>query len=112
MIKRAKRWGRKLLRRSIMSMAELTASTIERYVPGNDAYEIFERHGFHLLRKHYYLPIPDRDDLNEKFWQTSSKLVGMEMNETSALDLLENIFAPYAEEVRQQFPLHKESASP
>jgi len=74
-------------------------------------HDIFYRHGFHLLRKHYYLPIPDEDDGNEAFLKKPSELVGLDMNDACALDFLDNLFPKYNEEFRKLFPIH-ESGDP
>ncbi len=100
---------RNLIQPLILKVSGLIAIGLYRYVPDNAAHKVFSKHGFHLLRKHFYLPIPDSADLNEQFWQTRSQLVGIEMNDPAALDLLQNIFPLYAEEFRGLFPIHQSS---
>lgn len=78
-------------------------------VPGNAAYAVFRRHGFHLLRKHYYLPIPDEEEVNAEFLRGQSGLVGIEIDERHVLHLMEAVLPPYVEEFRQAFPLHEAS---
>src|SRR5687768_11889521 len=103
-----KHWlARKYLQRTLRNLAEFTAVSLNRYMPGNEAYDIFSKHGYHLLRKHYYLPIPEQSDLDDAFWEKRSELIGIEMNDAGALDLLENVFPRYVDEFRQQFPLHQ-----
>ncbi len=82
-----------------------------RFVYGNIAYPIFYKLGFHLLRKNYDIPIPDVADLNDTFWEKRSQLVGVEMNEKYALNLLEAIFPLYLNEFRESFPLHESSSA-
>ena len=56
---------------------------------------LFSRLGYHLLRKSYYLPIPEEGDL---IYQTDSKLVGIEMNENVSFDLIDNVLNRYKNE--------------
>jgi hypothetical protein len=95
----------------IFPIAVLTAVGL-KFVPGNAAYSIFYKNGFHLLRKHYYLPIPEEDDLSNAFWERRSELVGLEMNDEFALGLLHNVFPLYLDEFRESFPTHKSSSDP
>jgi len=66
----------------------------------------FTRNGFHLLRRHYYLPIPDEEDLAPPFFDRLSEMPGVEMNEPAFLRLLEEIVPGYLEEFRDRVPLH------
>lgn len=95
----------------ILPLAVIIAACL-RLVPGNTMYSIFYRNGFHLLRKHYYLPIPQEADLNSKFWEKRSELVGLEMNDTYAIGLLDSVFPLYLDEFRRSFPIHKSSPDP
>lgn len=101
----------KSIRFPILGLAMLTAFAL-RLVPGNAAHGIFYRNGFHLLRKHYYLPIPQEADLNSKFWEKRSELVGLEMNDTYAIGLLDSVFPLYLDEFRSSFSIHKSPADP
>jgi len=70
---------------------------MERSVPGNDAYAVFAAHGFHLLRKHYYVCLPDDDDL--RFIQ-DSELVGVTVKEGSCIEFYEKNVEPFNREFR------------
>jgi hypothetical protein len=85
------------------------AAGLSRFVADADAYAIFHRFGFHLLRRHYYLPIPEASDLGNGYWERTSELVGVDMNEAFALDLLGRVFLTYMDEFRAKFPLHGDS---
>ncbi|MBN8908378.1 MAG: hypothetical protein J0H99_17540, partial [Rhodospirillales bacterium] len=87
-------------------LAEELARRIEK-LPGNPLHETFYRHGFHLLRKHFYLPIPDDTDGLDDFWKQPSALPGLDMNDTAALDLMERIAPPYLAEFRERFPVQQ-----
>jgi hypothetical protein len=69
--------------------------------------KIFKGCGFYLLRRHYYSPVPDEAEVSEAFWEETSQLKGIDMNEEKALEFLETVFRPYSEEFRKCFPLHK-----
>ena len=100
-----KRAAHKVLRWPILKAAAVTAAGLRRVARGDEAYDIFNRQGFHLLRHHYYLPIPDATDVPDEFWERESEMVGVDLNEQSALDLVEQDLAPYIKEFREQFPL-------
>ena len=97
------------LPKTILFVAEYLAAGLDKFVPENGAHEIFARHGYHLLRKHFYLPIPDR--LEQSFWERQSEMVGVDLNGPAALRLIENDLAPYIEEFRQTFP-NQQSTDP
>jgi predicted O-methyltransferase YrrM len=86
-------------------LADVTALALKRLV-GNPAHAVFDRHGFHLLRKSFYLPIPEVGDTHRPFWAELSELVGLEMGEPEALDYMERILPPFLEEFRELFPVH------
>ena len=63
-------WGRRLakgiLTGAVSASASFTAGVLGRWrseVPEQRVREIFSGRGFHFLRPHYYLPIPDKADL-------------------------------------------------
>jgi hypothetical protein len=92
--------------RFLLRTAPLYAAALNRFVSGNQAYDSFARHGFHLLRKHYYLPIPDETDLNDPMLKDSSDLVGIDMNEAKAFQFLREIYPKYQKEFQSSFPNH------
>jgi hypothetical protein len=86
-----------------MPLAKATATCIEM-IPGNPYHDIFYRHGYHLLRKHFYIPIPDKEDLPADYWERHSDLVGIDMNDLCAVEHLNCIFPLYLDEFRAIFP--------
>ena len=62
----------------------------------------FEKQGFYLLRKHYYLPIPDEVD---RGYQRESALVGVDINEEQVFKFIEETLNPYKAEFNA-FPVH------
>ena len=89
-------------------LLEFTAVVLS-ITPGNIAHGIFYRHGFHLLMKHYYLPIPEEGDLGGQFWERQSELVGIEINDDDALHIMDEVLPPYLQEFRLSFPVHESS---
>lgn len=82
-------------------VAPLLATVIEQYLPGDIAARVFplwERHGFHLTRNHFYSPIPDLGALPERLWTEESQLPGVAINEREQLALLRNVFPRFAAE--------------
>ncbi len=73
------------------------------------AFAFFQSHGIHLMPKHFYSPIPDTMALarNEVLWTTESALVGVDLNTPEALDMLDNVFTTFRNELA--FPLSKTS---
>src|SRR5438105_1237195 len=49
-----------------LAHSEILAANLAR-IPGNPAHSIFYQQGFHLLRRHFYLPIPEELDLEYAF---------------------------------------------
>lgn len=64
---------------------------------------LFSRLGYHLLRKSYYLPIPEEADL---ICQKDSELVGVRMNEQISFDLMDTVLSSYRTEFLS-FPVEK-----
>ena len=87
-------------------LAEELASRLEG-MPGNPLHDVFYRRGFHLLRKHFYLPIPDDTDRLDYFWGKPSALPGLDMNDDVPLRMMKNVFPPFLDEFRKRFPLYK-----
>jgi hypothetical protein len=95
----------------VLHLSPLLAAALNRLVTGNQAYDSFSRHGFHLLRKHYYLPIPDESDLRDPMLDEPSQLVGVDLNEAAALRWLTHVWPKYQLEFRHSFPLHRQHGS-
>ena len=104
-----KRLARRALRPVAAALSAAAAAVLRRgLVPDDVAHDIFARAGFHLLRKSFYLPIPEADDLASEYWEGESAMVGVEVNEENALALLEGPVARYMGEFRETFPLRGE----
>ncbi len=81
---------------------EPIAAWMGRTLPGNEAYPIFHKHGFHVLRRHYYTPIPEADEAARA--QIVSELPGIAIDMEAAFELLETAIQPYKAEF-EQFPI-------
>lgn len=77
----------------------------DKLCPRNTANAAFSARGFHLLRQHFYLPLPDSDDLTQEFMESRSELVGLDMDKTAMWNLVEQELAPYFAEFAE-FPEH------
>lgn len=51
--------------------------------------------GFHIIRNHFYEPIPDTRTLNDELWKRHSELVGINLNEEKQLRLLSDLVSKY-----------------
>ncbi|GAB4529243.1 MAG: class I SAM-dependent methyltransferase [Anaerolineae bacterium] len=67
------------------------------------AYPVFRRHGFHLLRDSYLLPIPDDQDMA---YLRPSEMVGVDIDAARIFDFLETAIQPYKAEFNA-FPVHE-----
>jgi predicted O-methyltransferase YrrM len=95
---------------SLLSAAS-TEALVEEVVqrakqdPENKCHSAFYRHGYHLLAKHFYLPIPDDTDELDGFWDKPSDLAGVDMNEAAGIEIMETIVPRYLPEFRSMFPI-------
>jgi hypothetical protein len=91
--------------------AELGVDAVQSV--SNQALErLAEQRGFHLVRRHYYAPVPDEADLaTPGFWDQTSSLPGLSMGEGEGLRLLGEVFPPYLEEFRARYRVHEGDAT-
>ena len=61
----------------------------------------WERRGFHVTPVHFYKPIPDTQSLPETLWTHPSDLAGVEMNETTQLEMLREHIPRFRDEYEQ-----------
>jgi predicted O-methyltransferase YrrM len=71
---------------------------LSKLYPNDTLYSRFSQHGWILLRRHYYLPFPDDEDLT---FVRDTELVGVDMNDAGCLELLDTIVTRYMEEFKQ-----------
>ncbi len=66
-----------------------------------------ERAGYHVIKRHYYAPVPDAADLPPDYWQQISSMPGVDLRLGQALDFLEQAVPRHIEGFRARFPLHR-----
>ena len=84
---------------------ERVATWLESQTDSGAYYPIFHAHGFHVLRRHYYLPIPEADDL--MYAAQPDRLVGISIDEQAAFTFIDQIVKPTKAEFNA-FPITKE----
>jgi hypothetical protein len=65
-----------------------------------DVFDEFEASGFHALPVHYYSPVPDTRSLGPERWESPVDLVGIDLRDSLALELLADLAAEYSCEYR------------
>lgn len=61
-------------------------------------FALFEGLGVHVTPIHYYQPIPDTKTLSPAIWQKRNALAGIDMRESSQLELLDSLSGTYKAE--------------
>lgn len=98
-----------LVKKFTLPFADMVASQLA-LSENNIAQFIFERHGWDLIRRHYYSPIPDPADLPDDYWSRLSEMPGVDMNDPACLDLMNAIVAPRMDEFRERFPTEQDQS--
>lgn len=108
--KRVARWIVNLIRPLINLTLPFMAWIIARFVRGNEAFPIFLRKNLYLLRKHYYMPIPEAEDCGQDYWNSVSELVGIDIDVEAIKGFVEQELMPFKPEM-SRYPFHKEDAN-
>jgi glycosyltransferase involved in cell wall biosynthesis len=74
------------------------AYAVDKACPGNIGHTAFAKRGLHLLRHHFYLPLPMEEDLSSEFLESRSELVGLELHAPEMWELAEITLWPYFKE--------------
>jgi len=69
-------------------------------------FTFWQRLGLHITPCHFYQPIPDTRELDNRVWENRSALVGIDVDEGTQLDLLSHFKTAFKEEY-DQFPREK-----
>lgn len=101
-MKRLKSLIKRLIFLVLLPIAHLLAFFLTKLGDTEPFFKIFYRYGFYFLRKHYYLPIPDDDDLKHL---CSSELIGIAMNDKFQLCFTNDVILKYKSEF-VSFPIH------
>ena len=82
---------------------------LSKILLSQEIFEFFQKFGVHVMRKHFYSPIPDTKVLSENvdIWEEEKELVGVDLNVKGQMDMLEKVFPVYREEFN--FPLDRTS---
>ena len=67
-----------------------------------------QRHGFHLVKRHYYSPVPDITDLPPNYWDQVSEMPGVDMGLDRGLRFINEVLPDYIGSFRELFPLHRQ----
>lgn len=89
-----------------LKLTDFLAVLVDKACPRNSGYHAFSRRGLHLLRHHFYLPLPDAEDLSPDFLESRSELVGLDLSADRMWHLAENELRPYFDEFAD-FPEQK-----
>jgi hypothetical protein len=75
---------------------------IRKVIWSRSIFEFFQRMGVNFTKKHFYSPIPDTMELNqrEELWTRESTLAGIDMNIGGQLHFVERIFPEYKDELK------------
>lgn len=95
------------LRLHSVSTEQLASEFVARLsnMVGNQFHRIFDDAGYHLVRKHFYVPLPELADIKPDAWTTPSRLTGLDMNEGAAHELMDVILPAFLAEFRARFPI-------
>jgi hypothetical protein len=96
-MKQFKKLVHQLISLGLLPLAHMLAFILakERGIDLEPFFRIFYRYGFYFLRKHYYLPIPDEDDLRHV---RNSELIGIAMNDEFQLHFTNDVILKYKSE--------------
>lgn len=61
-------------------------------------FRMLQAFGFHLVRNHYYGPVPDTRYLHDEIWEKGSELIGIKMNPQKQLEIADQVFPLYSDE--------------
>jgi len=87
------------------TLADELGARLARGEEKKPSHDVLYQHGFHLLEKHFYLPVPDDTDNLEEFWGKPSEMIGIDPNEKLAFDVLDSICPKFLGEFRETFPI-------
>jgi predicted O-methyltransferase YrrM len=78
-----------------------------RIIFSRPIFEIFQKAGIHITRRHFYSPIPDTRDLaiRRDLWEGEYDLPGVDLNPARQLEILESVIPKYITECN--FPEEK-----
>jgi hypothetical protein len=78
-------------------------------VIGRAVKSTLRRFGYHLVRRHYYSPIPELAEVPPEVWTRESELPGLDFDRKAMLAFVERELAPYLDEYK---PPHAPTGNP
>jgi predicted O-methyltransferase YrrM len=78
--------------------AHAIAPLLRRLAPDPKYFELWQRHGFHVLPSDNYQPIPDTRVLPLSLWDRTTDLPGIDMREEAQKQLLSEVVAKFKDE--------------
>jgi hypothetical protein len=78
-------------------LRKIIVDSVSRVFP-KISWNAWEKKGYHVVKIHYYQPIPDSSALADDIWKKESELVGIDMNEKYQFELLNKTFPKFKEE--------------
>jgi hypothetical protein len=63
--------------------------------------------GYHLIRRHYYSPIPDAADIPESYWHGTFEMPGVDLGYQHGHAFMQDVARSHMASFRETFPLHK-----
>ena len=84
-------------------LSRLYGILLNRIILTRSMFMLCQRYGFHITPNHFYQPVPDTSELKDDLWRKHSELIGIDLRETSQLELL-RLFASKFKNEYEQFP--------
>lgn len=81
--------------------ARVLARLMRHFVFDPRYFELWQSNGFHVNQVHYYSPIPDTRTLSSGIFCRESEVIGLDLNETQQLSLLDEFRQRFASEYSQ-----------
>jgi hypothetical protein len=75
--------------------ARSTSKILNKLVWDKKCFQIFEQSGIHVTPNSFYYSIPDTRNLDDDLWGKESELVGVDMNISQQLTLLNKVFPKF-----------------
>ncbi len=89
------------LRRPLESFVEMAETKLVRMLE--------EKHDYHLIKRHYYSPVPDAADHGPGYWDETSSMPGVDLGLERGLSILQDVVPAHIDGFRARFPLHQEA---
>lgn len=89
----------RMLNQPIAALPSIAGPHMIETEPYKKLFYIMEERGVHVIPNHFYYPVPDiTQTMISDPWKSDSALIGIDMNLTTQLDLLNKAFPAYQDE--------------